>query len=246
MKYIFLTLFIATFGLLTAQKPEVNYGKLTRNDWGSILKGNQPMALKKNNDVELRGSPFIYDTYEKGIIIVDDSLRSQTDFKVKFNAEDNEIWILNEKNNELTLTDQRITGFDLIMSNDTHTYKKILLPDLKTNPKRFAEVLFEGTNFALVKLTEKTFEASNLVDKGLVQTGRNYDAYLTTVSYYIFTAKKVYKKIALKKNDIYRVDLQLVEKHREAINKFCKEQQISNPLEEVDAIDLVEYLDGLK
>jgi hypothetical protein len=246
MKYIFLTLFICTFGFINAQKPELNFAKLNRNDWGSILRGNQALATKKNSDVELRGSPFIYDNYEKGSIIVDDSLKAQVDFKIKFNAEDNEIWFLNEKNQEMTLTDPRITGFDLIIAKDTHNFKKILLPDLKTNPKRFVEVLFEGTNFALIKLTEKQFEAANLVDKGLVQTGRNYDAYLTTVSYYIYTAKKTYKKVALKKNDLYRVNLELVEKNREAINKFCKEQQISNPLEEVDAIDLVEYLDSLK
>jgi hypothetical protein len=246
MKYFFLTLFISTFGLLNAQKPDLNYGKLSRNDWGSVLRGNQALATKKNSDVELRGSPFIYDNYEKGIIIVDDSLQAQVDFKIKFNAEDNEIWFLNEKNQELTLTDPRITGYDLIMSKDTHTYKKILLSDLKTNPKRFVEVLFEGNNFALIKLTEKQFEPSNAVNKGVAVVGRTYDAYLTTVSYYVFTAKKVYKKIALKKNDIYKVNPALVEKNREAINKFCKEQQIANPLEEVDAIELVEYLDGLK
>jgi hypothetical protein len=246
MKSLLLTLLLFTYGYINAQKPELNYSKLNRNDWGSILRGNQALTTKKNSDVELRGSPFIYDNYEKGSIIVDDSLQAQVDFKIKFNAEDNEIWFLNEKKQELTLTDPRITGFDIILSNDTHSFKKILLPDVKTNPKRFVEVLFEGTNYALLKLTEKQFEAANLVDKGLVQTGRNYDAYLTTVSYYIYTAKKVYKKITLRKNDIYKVNSALVEKNREAINKFCKEQQISNPLEEVDAIDLVEYLDGLK
>jgi hypothetical protein len=246
MKSLLLFFSILTFSLLNAQKPELNYSKLNRNDWGSILRGNQALTTKKNSDVELRGSPFIYDNYEKGNIIVDDSLQAQIDFKIKFNAEDNEIWFLNEKNQEMTLTDPRITGFDIILSKDTHSFKKILLPDVKTNPKRFVEVLFEGTNFALLKLTEKQFEAANLVDKGLVQTGRKYDAYLTSVSYYIYTAKKVYKKIALRKNDIYKVNSELVEKNREAINKFCKEQQIANPLEEIDAIELVEYLDGLK
>jgi PHD/YefM family antitoxin component YafN of YafNO toxin-antitoxin module len=246
MKSILLSGFLFFVGIVNAQKPELNFAKLNRNDWGSIMRGNQALTTKKQSDFELRGSPFIYDNYEKGIIIVDDSLQAQVDFKIKFNAEDNEIWFLNEKNKELTLTDPRITGFDIIMSKDTHSFKKVLLPDLKTNPKRFVEVLYEGTNYALVKLTEKQFEAANFVDKGLVQTGRNYDAYLTSVSYYIYTAKKVYKKIALKKNDIYKVNSALVEKNREAINKFCKEQQIENPLEELDAIDLIDYLDGLK
>jgi hypothetical protein len=243
--YIFL-LFLFLAGFANAQKPELNYAKLSRNDWGSIMRGNQPLTTKKSSDVELRGTPFVYDTYEKGIVIVSDSLHSQTEFKLKLNAEDNEIWIMNDKNEELVLTDKRITGLDLIVANDTHSFRKVVLPDVKIKPNRFVEVLYGGTNFTLIKHTEKLFEAANAVDKGVAVIGRNYDAYLTTVSYYILTAKKVFKKIALKKNDIYKADLALVEKNRDAINAFCKEQKISNPLEEEDAIDLVEFIDKLK
>jgi hypothetical protein len=246
MKSIILTLLISFLGCTNAQSQDLNYGRLSRNDWSSIMKGNQPLITKKASDFELRGTPFVFDFYERGVVSVSDSLSAASEFTFKLNAEDNEIWIQKGNKEELVLTDTRITGLDIIIAKDTHNFKKILLPDLKTNPKRFVEVLFEGANFALLKLTEKQFEAANAVDKGVAVVGRNYDAYLTTVSYYIYTAKKVYKKIALKKNDIYKVNSPLVEKNREAINKFCKEQQIANPLEEVDAIDLVEYLDGLK
>jgi hypothetical protein len=246
MKSIILTLFISFLCTANIQSQDLNYGKLSRNDWGSIMRGNQPMATKKSSDVELRGTPFVYDTYEKGVVIVSDSLHSQTDFKLKLNAEDNEIWILNEKKEELVLTDKRITGLDLIVANDTHSFRKVILPDVKTNPNRFVEVLYGGTNFTLIKHTEKLFEAANAVDKGVAVIGRNYDSYITTISYYILTSKKVFKKIGLKKNDIYKADLALVEKNRDAINAFCKEQKISNPLEEEDAVDLVEFIDKLK
>ena len=246
MKSIILTLSIALFYLENAQSQNLNFGRLSRNDWSSIMKGNQPLMTKKSDNVELRGTPFVYDTYQKGVVIVSDSLHSQTDFKLKLNAEDNEIWIMNEKKEELVLTDKRITGLDLIVANDTHSFRKVILPDVKTNPNRFVEVLYGGTNFTLIKHTEKLFEAANAVDKGVAIIGRNYDSYITTISYYILTAKKVFKKIALKKSDIYKADLALVEKNRDAINAFCKEQKISNPLEEEDAVDLVEFIDKLK
>jgi hypothetical protein len=246
MKSHILFLFLFFTGFANAQKPELNYAKLSRNDWSSIMKGNQPLMTKKSDDVELRGTPFVYDTYEKGVVIVSDSLHSQNEFKFKLNAEDNEIWIMNEKNEELVLTDKRITGLDLIVANDTHSFRKVILPDVKTNPNRFVEVLYGGTNFTLIKHTEKLFEAANAVDKGVAIIGRNYDSYITTISYYILTSKKVFKKIALKTSDIYKADLALVEKNRDAINAFCKEQKISNPLEEDDAADLVEFIDKLK
>ncbi len=246
MKFLTLFFFLLESFVTNAQTPTANYGKVTRNDWGSIMRGSQPMMTKKSENTELRGSPFIFDTYEKGIIIVSDSLQSESDFTFKVNAEDNEIWTSQKNKGEIILTDKRITGLDLIVAGDTHVFRKALLPDVKKNPLRFVEVLFKGTHFTLIKSTDKIFEAANYEDKGLTSVGRNYDNYTTVTTYYILNQKKVFKKIALRKGDIYKGNLALVEKNRDAINKFCKDNQIANPLEEADAIELLEYLDKLE
>ena len=239
-------LFVGWAKAQTPTAPAVNYNNLSRNDWSSILRGNQPMKTKKSNDVELRGTPFVYDTYESGVIIVSDSLQSQNDFKFKLNVEDNEIWILNDKKAELVLTDKRIMGLDLIIGGKTHSFRKAKLPDVKGNPNRFVEILYNGANFTLFKHVDKIFEPANAVDKGVAVIGRNYDSYIKMVSFYILNDKKQFKKISLKKNDIFHANTALVNKNREAINAFCKENDISNPLDEDDAIELIKYLDTIR
>ena len=236
---------------LKAQRPptpSLNYASLSRNDWASIMRGGQALPTKKQTEFELRGSPFIEDKYQKGVIILSDTVKSPDDFTfmVKINAEDNEIWIMGDKNQELALIDKRITGVDVIAPNDTQYFRKVFLPDLKEKSFRFVEILYGGVNFSLVKHTSKKFEPANAVDKGVGIVGRNYDSYETATSYYVFTSKKVYKKIALKRGELYRVNPELVEKNKDAINAFCKKNQISNPLEESDAIELMEFLDSLK
>ncbi len=244
--FLFSTFFF--LGLTKAQNPNtgVNYNNLSRNDWSSILRGNQPMKTKKSEDVELRGTPFIFDTYESGVVIISDSLQSQNDFKFKLNVEDNEIWILNDKKIELVLTDKRIMGLDLTIGGKNHSFRKAKLPDVKGDPNRFVEILFNGTNFTLIKHVDKIFEPANAVDKGIAVIGRNYDSYIKVESFYILNDKKQFRKISLKKNDIFHANIPLISKNREAINAFCKENDISNPLEEDDAIELVKYLDTLK
>ena len=246
LPFICLNLFFSELGNAQKTDPALNYTKLSRNDWGSIMRGNQPMMTKKPSDVELRGTPFVFDTYENGVVIVSDSLQSENSYKFKLNAEDDEIWILNEKKEELVLTDQRITGLDIIVGQDTHAFRKAILPDSKKKSLEFVEVLYKGTNFSLVKNTDKIFEAANAVDKGIAVIGRNYDAYLTNINYYVLNDKKVFRKVSLKKNDIFKANLPLVNKNRDAINAFCTENDIFNPLEEDDAIQLVKFLDELK
>ena len=229
-------------------RPSLNYASLSRNDWASMMRGGQALPTKKQTEFELRGSPFIEDKYQKGTIILSDSMKSPDDlrFLVKINAEDNEIWIMGDKKEELTLIDKRITGVDVISDKDTQYFRKVLLPDTKEKSSRFVEILYGGVNFSLVKHTDKKFEPANAVDKGVGIVGRNYDSYETSTSYYVFTSKKIYKKIALKRGEIYRVNPELIEKNKDTINAFCKKNQISNPLEESDAIELMEFLDGLK
>ena len=229
-------------------RPSLNYASLSRNDWASMMRGGQALPTKKQTEFELRGSPFIEDKYQKGTIILSDSMKSPDDlrFLVKINAEDNEIWIMGDKKEELTLIDKRITGVDVISDKDTQYFRKVLLPDTKEKSSRFVEILYGGVNFSLIKHTDKKFEPANAVDKGVGIVGRNYDSYETSTSYYVFTSKKIYKKIALKRGELYRVNPELIEKNKDTINAFCKKNQISNPLEESDAIELMEFLDGLK
>jgi hypothetical protein len=223
-----------------------NIGRLSKNDWSSILRGNQPLITKKKSDVELRGTPFLLDTWENGSLILSDTSFFKNNVKFKLNLEDNEIWIQLENKEELVLVDKRILGVDFVKHDDTLSIRKVLLPDVKSNPQRFVQMLYNGKNFTLIKKTDKEFQEANGINKGVAVIGRDYDSYTTVSNYYILNDKKQYRRIALKKKDIYQANLSLVNNNRDVINTFCKENNIFNPLEEEDAIELVRFLDTLK
>lgn len=223
-----------------------NFGRLSKNDWGSILRGTQALTTKKREDIELRGTPFIKDEWLKGAVIVSDSLFSENSYKLKLDVAEHEIWIQTDKNEPMILTDARITGLDLIVGDTTLNFRKWDIPNGKNNKSRFVQVLFKGSRFALCKYVQKEFLAANYVDKGVAVVGRNYDSYETATAYYTLNDKKQLRKVSLKRGDLFKLDNALVDKNREAIDAFCKENAISNPLDEEDAVDLVRFLDNLK
>ncbi len=241
---LFLT-FLCISATLNAQN-SVNLSRLSANDWSSVLRGNQPMMTKKRENIELRGTPFVFDEWQKGAVIVSDSFFSENQNKYKLDVSEHEIWIQTTKGEPMILTDARITGLDLSMGDKTLNFRKLLIPDDKKNNQRFMQVLFKGNRFALCKFVNKEFIPANGVDKGVAVVGRMYDSYESSTAYYTINEKKQLKKVQLKRNDLYKLDYALVEKNREAINAFCRENDISNPLNEQDAIDLVRFLDELK
>jgi hypothetical protein len=244
--YLMFSLFI--FFKTQAQTPtsSTNVSRLSRNDWSSILKGNQPLMTKKKSDVELRGTPFYKDEWESGFVMLSDSLFTQDDnLKFKLNLEDNEIWILANKE-EKVLTDKRIMGLDLDIGTKILKFRKVKIPDVKNDPFRFVKVLYEGTNLKLYKHIKKEFLEANAVDKGLVVTGRDYDSYETVIDYYTVNERQQIRKIALKRGDLYKANPTLIEKNKDAIKKFCEEHEISSSLEEKELVQLVTYLDSLK
>lgn len=244
--YIFTSVFLMLFCVSLNAQNGTNVSRLSKNDWSSILRGNQALATKKRDDIELRGSPFIKDEWLKGAVIVSDSLFSENNHSFKLDVAEHEIWIQADNKDPMILTDARITGLDLKVGDTTLNFRKWLIPSDGKNMARFVQVLFKGNRFALCKYVQKEFVPSNYVDKGVAVVGRNYDFYETAIAYYTLNDKKQLRKVNLKRGDLFKLDNALVEKNREAIDAFCKENAISNPLDEEDAVDLVRFLDNLK
>lgn len=244
--FIFVSAFLTLFCASLNAQSETNIGRLSKNDWSSIMKGNQPLATKKREDVEVRGTPFLKDEWLNGSVIVSDSLFSENNHSFKLDVAEHEIWIQADNKDPMILTDARITGLDLKVGDTTLHFRKWLIPSDKKNNVRFVQVLYKGSRFALCKYVQKEFLAANYVDKGVAVVGRNYDSYETSTAYYTLNDKKQLRKVSLKRGDLFKVDNALVEKNREKINDFCKENAISNPLDEEEAVDLVRFLESLK
>jgi hypothetical protein len=244
--YIMFSLFISFKTQAQMPSSTTNVSRLSRNDWSSILKGNQPLMTKKREDIELRGTPFYKEEWEFGSVILSDSLFTQdSNLKFKLNLEDNEIWVLANKE-EKVLTDKRIVGLDLDIGTKILKFRKVKIPDVKNDPFRFVKVLFEGTNMKLYKHIKKEFVESNAIDKGLVVTGRDYDSYETVIDYYTLNEKQQARKIGLKRGELFKVNQTLVEKNREALKKFCDDNDISSALSEKELVQLIAFLDTLK
>jgi hypothetical protein len=244
--YFIFSIFI--YAKTQAQTPSsnTNVARLSKNDWGSIMRGNQPLMTKKKSDIELRGTPFYKEEWESGSVMLSDSLFTQDNsLKFKLNLEDNEIWVLSNKE-EKVLTDKRIMGLDLDIGIKILKFRKVKIPDVKNDPFRFVKVLYEGTNLKLYKHIKKEFLEANAIDKGLVVTGRDYDSYETVIDYYTVNERQLTRKIALKRGDLFKANPTLVEKNRETIKSFCEEHEISSTLEEKELVQLIIFLDTLK
>jgi hypothetical protein len=244
--YLIFTLLISFKTQAQTPSSTTNVSRLSRNDWSSILKGNQPLMTKKRSDIELRGTPFYKEEWESGSVMLSDSLFTQDNtLKFKLNLEDNEIWVLANKE-EKVLTDKRIVGLDLDIGIKTLKFRKVKIPDVKNDPFRFVKVLFEGTNLRLYKHIKKEFVESNAVDKGLVVTGKDYDSYETVIDYYTVNERQLTRKIALKRGDLFKANPTLVEKNRDTLKRFCDEHEISSSLDEKELVQLITFLDTLK
>jgi hypothetical protein len=244
--YLIFSLFISF--KIQAQTPSsnTNVSRLSKNDWGSILRGNQPLMTKKKDDVELRGTPFYKEEWEHGsVVLFDSSFTDDPKLKFKLDLETYEIWILANKEEKI-LTDSRIIGLDLDIGIKILKFRRMKIPDLKKEEIPFVKVLFEGTQLKLYKYIKKEFLEANAVNKGIVVTGRDYDSYETIIDYYTINERQQVRKIGLKRSELYKAQPTLIEKNREAIKKFCDDNDISSALTERELIQLVTYLETLK
>ncbi len=146
---------------------------------------------------------------------------------------------------ERILTDKRIMGLDLTFKDTFLMYRKRLLPEFPTM-LRYVQIIFEGHQYSLVKHTQKTFIKADYVDKGVAVVGRKYDSFESVESYYVIDSNKKTTKIKLSKGDILKVTAAVSRPKREEILAFCKENDISNPIDEEDAVLMLGFIDKLK
>ena len=242
---LLLILFLLTTSQSLRAQNDSNLGRLSKNDWSSILRGNQPLMTRKG-EAELRGTPFLIDQWAEGALVVSDSLIYNNKVnRYKLNVENQEIWIRLENKDSLVLTDSRIVGLNLYTDFSTLNFIKIQFPDDKKQPTRFVQILFKGTKFSLGKCYSKKFSPANAIDKGIIVVGKVYDSFDEYTSFYLINEKNEEQKVALKKSAFLKLYAPLSEKQKERLDTFCKNNKISNTLEEKEAIALVQYLDSI-
>jgi hypothetical protein len=191
----------------------------------------------------VKGTPFVFDDWSNGTIILKDSSKVTDQLLYKFDLTLNELWVKLPTGQQRILYNSEFLAFELYRPDGKkYIFKKVKLPE-SVNNNHFAHILFEGKNVTLVKNTKKVFRKSNLEDKGLVTVGNAYDWFEEQHEYFIKMNGKSTEKIKLKKGDIMEKWPKSLEKQ---IEQYCKSNDIGGKLTDEEAIKLIEYLDKYK
>jgi hypothetical protein len=249
-KLLITAFFLSTSALIFAQVTSSNQtvGKLSFAKVEELNRAftNQNATGFDNRYEGVQGSPYLYEKWTEGRLILGDSAVVKETHLFKFDLIENEIRIKIAQQ-ERILLNREILSLELKVPSETTgksiILKKIKLPDSE-NRHVFGIYLFEGKQFSLYKHTKKVFKKANLEDKGIVTLGNAYDSFEETNTVYLRKNNSSPEKTALKKNDII-FHSKLSKPNTTAVNNFCKEHEISGKLTEEEAILLLTYIDSL-
>lgn len=192
----------------------------------------------------VKGSPFIFEEWLPGQLLLNDSAVVANQIVYKFDAFKNEIWIKMVTGQERILYNNELLAFELYKPDGKKVkFKKVKLPDSE-NRHHFSVSVFEGQNTSLIKDVKKVFKKANLEDKGIVTLGNAYDWFEEVNNFYIKKLNAVPVKVSLKKNSIIDA-LKLSKPATQSVENFCKNHDIKGKMTEEEAVKMMVYVDTL-
>lgn len=192
----------------------------------------------------VKGTPFIYDDWSEGSLLLNDSAKVTSPMLYKFDVVNNELWVKMKNAPERILFSKEILSFDLLRPTGQVTkFKKVKLPE-SLERHHFAVSVFEGSKISLIRDVKKIFRKSNLQDRGIVTTGNAYDWFDEVSNYYVKKSEREYDKVILKKSDLIDA-LKLSRPATESVEKFCKSNDIKGKLTEEQAVKMLNYVETL-
>jgi hypothetical protein len=214
------------------------------SELSSAISGNKSQFVRTFDDRfkdATKGSPFLFDEWVPGTLILSDLSRTNDSFLFKFDTYHKEVWARKIGGDSVIPYADYIRQIDLRHPDGrTWVFKKYSLEP--SGAVQFYQPVYEGTKFTLVKEERKILVKANFVERGVYTTGLPYDRYegLAT-EYFIQTQKdQPFKKISLKKNAL--TDL-VPARHAEEVEAFCKKEKIHKTLTEQEAAKLLGFLD---
>jgi hypothetical protein len=253
-KIIYSALFSLAALQLTAQNIVSNADNATLNSFSktdemnrALRASNSRQATGFDNRYEgVKGSPFLYENWSEGSLVLSDSAVVRDRLLFKFDAMNNTIWIKMATGEERILYNRELLALEMYRPEGTKVLvKRVVLPDV-TDRNHFALVLFESPRYTLVKDVKKVFRKANLEDKGIVTVGNAYDWFEEVVKYYVRRPSNTYKtfeEFTPKKSKFLGL---VPEAQKKAVSQFCKEHDISGKITDAQAASLMKYIDGLK
>jgi len=226
MKYFFSLFFVLFFSSVFSQNP-----------YGSVFSGERLIIDYRGN---FKGKSFIYDEWNRGMLVLNDSVFSKQDF-LQYDAYKNRILIKESEDSEqiIEITDASLTGFCIIENkrNLKHDFVRLKSKDFKGPAKSgFYEIVYniQNTNYFIKKNTKILFDPNR--SKGTMTHNNLPFELKDKTTYYIKNNNGLYVKVRLKKKDIKAV----LTTHTKLTDAYIKTNKIRLG-KESDVMKLVNY-----
>ena len=250
-KVLYLALLIAFSYSITAQTTSkvdnaVMNSFTKQQELNNALSGTQARNVTSfdNRYEGVKGSPFLYEEWLDGKLILADSAIVSNQMLYKFDAFKNEVWIKMTNGQERILNNNELLALEFYKPDGKKIkFKKVKLPESE-NRHHFAVSIFEGQNTAFFKDVKKVFRKANLEDKGIVTIGNAYDWFEENITFYIKKGNTPPVKVSIKSGSIIEA-LKLSKPATESVEKFCKTNNIKGKMTEDEAVKMMEYVDSL-
>jgi hypothetical protein len=151
------------------------------------------VSMQKDIYEGVKGSPMFCKDFVKGFIVTKDSFNLVNDYRYNFDVFKQELRILAPDGNVKIPYNNQIRGFQLIENGIAHNFKKAIVPN--DNGDKFYEIIAETQQYSLLKLHIKKFVRANATDNGITQTGKRYDEFENSETYFLKVSDGVYKEI---------------------------------------------------
>lgn len=179
-------------------------------------------VIKVNN--EIKGEDFIYDEWNKGMLVLNDSIFSKQDY-LKYDAFNNRV-LIKTLDEIIEIKDNSLTAFSILEKgkNLKHDFVKLDKNNfLDGGEDGFYEIVFNNynTNYFLKRTSKIIFDPNR--SKGS-QTVNNLPLkYQDKITYYIKNDKGLYVNVKLMKKNIIAV----LNKNSQLINSYVKANKIN-------------------
>jgi len=191
--------------------------------------------IKKNN--EIKGENFIYDEWNQGMLVLNDSVFSNQEF-LKYDAY-KDLVLIKKGDKIIEISDKSITGFSIFEKENNLKHDFVGLKGnhfLDKSEKGFYEIVDNSneTNYFIKKNEKFIFDPNR--NSSTMAVNNFQLEYKDKVSYYIKNNDGLYVKVRLNKKGVKSVLLN----NSPEINKYIKIHKIRFNKED-DVMKLVNY-----
>lgn len=166
--------------------------------------GGTSIPMGQNLYDGVKGSPMLCKDFVKGFIVTKDTFNKINNFTYNFDIFKNELHIRYPDGKVKIPFNNQIRGFQLIENGIVHNFKKATVPN--DNGDKFYEIIVETPQYSLLKLWSRKFVRANATDNGITQSGRRYDEFENSETYFFKTNDGAYKEIKkLTKNNFIEI-----------------------------------------